>query len=447
MSSKGDVENFWFFLSYARRDMIARGGKVDTNFTRFYEDLALEIGRVKGLPTSLRTKDISFYDRQNINAGAKWDPTLMRALQSSRVLLCLLSASYITRPYCGKEFQAFSDRVKLHEETLGPDGLRPEVIIPILWDIPHRYTSTLPDALKQLQFDHASFGEWYAQEGVIGLLRRRRTAAYSTFIERLAERIAAVADRKLPRLSEALLSKIQSAWEMPETSQAGEILSLATGYKTVWFIYTAGGQNDYERVRSHRACYGRSGREWKPYLPPADVAVNDIASEIAGRLGVTAKAVNLSELPSEKFLEQLREADDSNTMIIIVVDPWSVQISATAGPLKEYDGVRLINSGVVILWNDEDEETRLKWQELEEKLSTVFESNLVTADVTFQPYIHSIDELRANLTRAIEEVKQRIDRRGKGMRGRNTPQGDTLPHLSAVGGTPSTPVASPGGVA
>src|SRR5262245_2330733 len=94
----------WFFLSYARRNNVADG-----YVRRFFEMLAIEVGKSAAAPSHLSVRDIGFFD-ESIETGDVWDRTLSRALFSSRVLVCLYSRSYFASEWCGKEFQAFLSR-------------------------------------------------------------------------------------------------------------------------------------------------------------------------------------------------------------------------------------------------------------------------------------------------------------------------------------------------
>src|SRR5258706_3885556 len=97
-----DTQNksdYWFFLSYSRRDSKGNEGKENPYFERFYKDLALEVGRVAGIPASVPEKDIEFYDREGIETGADWSKTLAEALQTSKAMVCLYSPSYFKSEY------------------------------------------------------------------------------------------------------------------------------------------------------------------------------------------------------------------------------------------------------------------------------------------------------------------------------------------------------------
>src|SRR3954468_18823863 len=102
------MSNYWFFLSYARRDALSN----NPYLKKFYKDLALAVGSAAALNSSVEVSDIGFIDNQGIETGDNWRETLAEALQTSRVLVCLFSRSYFNSEFCGKEFHAFSLRLE-----------------------------------------------------------------------------------------------------------------------------------------------------------------------------------------------------------------------------------------------------------------------------------------------------------------------------------------------
>ena len=93
--------------------------------------------KVKG-PTE---KKVAFLDVRNIGTGADWNSLLSGAVQTSKVLVCIYTARYFKREFCGKEFAAFLKRNGnlRYEAVRHADGVTEyrirgaRNIIPILW--------------------------------------------------------------------------------------------------------------------------------------------------------------------------------------------------------------------------------------------------------------------------------------------------------------------------
>src|SRR5205809_4693945 len=116
------MNDYWFFLSYARVDFPSQVAK-------FYADLALEIGSLAALHGK-SSKEIGFLDQNGIDLGRDWSETVRAALQTSRVLVCLYSHAYFKSLYCGKEFEVFLER---HAP-----------IMPVLWGPAENLPKPLP---------------------------------------------------------------------------------------------------------------------------------------------------------------------------------------------------------------------------------------------------------------------------------------------------------------
>src|SRR5579871_2715000 len=146
------MSNYWFFVSYARRNNV-----VDEYVKKFFQMLAVEVGKAAALRANIGINEIGFFDESGIETGAAWERSLCRALHSSRVLVCLLSRSYFESTWCGKEFQAFAARLQSYAADRDGDA-EPPLILPVLWDRPEELPSNLPAAVMRIQFDHDALG-------------------------------------------------------------------------------------------------------------------------------------------------------------------------------------------------------------------------------------------------------------------------------------------------
>jgi TIR domain len=96
----------WYFLSYAHRDVR------DTWVERFNELLAERVARLLGLPSDAARAEIGFFDKANIMLGDSWPTALQDALGKTRAMVCLCSPSYFNSVSCGREVQAFHERIR-----------------------------------------------------------------------------------------------------------------------------------------------------------------------------------------------------------------------------------------------------------------------------------------------------------------------------------------------
>jgi len=432
--------DYWFFLSYSRRDSKAEQGRENPFFERFYKDLTYEVARKVGIPASVDESDIRFYDREGIETGAEWDPALAEALQTCKAMVCLYSPSYFSSEYCGKEFQVFSGRVKEYAATLQGSGDPPKLIIPVFWENP----SKLPAALSGLQYADASLGLLYAEKGVSYLLRMDKETAYQEFLMGLGAKIKDEVERhKLPRQQSIKpLREVRSAFHDAVVQPQPGLVPDAKGVRIAWIVYVVGGKSDYVSVRKGLTCYGSSGIEWQPYLPDDENIIGYIASTVATEKGLTPYQISLGQ---QNLVKALQDAEENNTTVVIIVDPWSIKLHSFAESMRAYDSARLSNCGVIVAWNDKDEETIAENENLNTLLRMTFSRSLLSKDIVFQPSVRSVEELRDKLAAAIEEVKGKINARGRLLRGEADATDDPFPQLPTANSRSVDGQASTGG--
>ncbi|MFL6333966.1 MAG: TIR-like protein FxsC [Pyrinomonadaceae bacterium] len=411
--------SYWFFLSYASRD-----AKGNPWLDEFFDRLALAVGRAAALPSHVEQKEIGFYDKEGLEPGDEWPGAIAEALQSSRVLVCLFSKSYFKSVFCGKEFEVFRSRVAAYAPP--PGSPRPRLIIPVLWDSRQRLSGNLPEEIADLHNTHADFGPAYATEGLARMMSLPRLEPdVATFIEDFADRIVREAEsHDLPRLTNLPpLREVRSAFHAPpappappaEPPTAGDLPPSATlpniyGPDAAWYVYLAGRKADYQGVRRRVDCYGdRDGYQWQPHLPPRDASIGTITPGVAGEQGLTPAVLPLSQ----DLVKHLRKAEADNTVTVVVVDPWSVKVGSYRQLMRDYDEYRFDNCGVVIVWNDADEETKARRAELKDELREVFARNLRAVDEVFRDSVQTEEELREVLGAVIGKVRERLRERGK----------------------------------
>jgi len=446
MNGEPKAIDYRFFLSYSRRDAKEQGQKENAWFTRFRENLVRDVAREAKLPDNVPEDQVGFYDRQGIDLGNPWRTALLDALQQSRVLICLYSQNYFLSEYCGKEFEVF-----LRRQAQNPTfGVR---IIPVLWDAPRKLPEPLPHCVAEAQFTHKSLGDVYAEKGVLHLLRMAMNHEYQKFLEAVAEKIARAGETILPPARGlGPIDQIGSAFHPVPSPAAAARTPAPQGVKAALMVYVAGAATDYE-TRTNRKAYGAASFEWQPYHPDSEA--------MAGALGpnvVSSRGLFPGELPVTADLStKLQEAEDKNTMVLILVDPWAVEIATFSQVFASVDRIRLSNCGVIIPWSPNDPElgeidpdaekanpssTRTRREVLQGRLLASLSHIWNDKDVVFVKRVESEESFKLALGQAIDAIRKRISDRGRLLRGEASPE--DLPTLPP--GTASVPANElPGG--
>jgi hypothetical protein len=92
-----------------------------------------------------KTGDVAltiFQDTRVIHGGDRWQEILLRQLADARLLLVLLSPTWIRSPWCRREYEEFC-KPSAHRSTIRP-------IVPIMWDTVEDADATSPDEEKTL---------------------------------------------------------------------------------------------------------------------------------------------------------------------------------------------------------------------------------------------------------------------------------------------------------
>lgn len=175
-----------FFLSYAHA---MRRDEPNQRVVKFFEDLSEDVAELVGRPAG---SDPGFIDR-SMMGGARWPSELLEAIGTCKVFVALLSDPYVTSPWCGKEWYAFSRR-QVASTTWAASG-HETGIIPVLWTPVPDYR--LPRVVGDVQrfsphgLPDVNIPARYAAEGVYGLmLMAQQEMHYRGVVWRLAQSIA-----------------------------------------------------------------------------------------------------------------------------------------------------------------------------------------------------------------------------------------------------------------
>lgn len=161
--------------------------------------------KVKG-PTE---KKVAFLDVRNIGTGADWNSLLSGAVQTSKVLVCIYTARYFKREFCGKEFAAFLKRNGnlRYEAVRHADGITryrirgARNIIPILWvgapdlanhpdDLPPHLVRTIQHTVQRTGLVSSRFAAEYEADGLLRVYAKGPKARRQSFVHHFAREIA-----------------------------------------------------------------------------------------------------------------------------------------------------------------------------------------------------------------------------------------------------------------
>jgi hypothetical protein len=103
-----------------------------------------------------------FQDKRGIRGGDKWEQVLTEELKSARLLLVLLSPSWLGSKWCRREYELFSAPER--------DGAMSRPVVPLIWDkvteVDYAETSEEAKVLKQLliyqalTWDELKYEDW-----------------------------------------------------------------------------------------------------------------------------------------------------------------------------------------------------------------------------------------------------------------------------------------------
>jgi FxsC-like protein len=394
--------DYWFFLSYARRDAIGR-----EYLKRFYEDLAREVASKAGLRSNLKESDVGFFDEIGIEAGDHWPKTMANALQRCRVFVCLFSRGYFNSEYCGKELQVFLDRVKTY--AIANKIEPPPVVMPVLWDRPDMLPVPLPAAVSDLQYTHDSFGKLYSKEGLSFLMRLQRNRdEYELFLMEFAEKLVRVGGSAILPAFPAMppLSEVKSIFHSRPTNGAATVLDTA-GPRFVQFVFVAGRRQEFQGTdfRKRLDYYGdEGGLDWHPYLPDVPDEVAIMAQEVAVAEKLRYEVLSLDD----GIIGQLEEAQRRNKVVAIIVDTWTLRLQPYHAAMREYDRHLFSNCEVLVVWNNLDDETVTSRSSLQDAVRVTFLNRIGSKDTSFLEWVGSPAELKTHLSATLNRVRMRI---------------------------------------
>jgi FxsC-like protein len=301
----------------------------DEFLKRFVRDLARTLGK------NTKEMQMVFFDQEGIGGGEQWAPKIIEALQTSDVLMPLLSDEYYKSDYCQKELIFFRRRC----EALFGEGARlPAVIIPIIWT-PFKQA---PPAIAEFQYTH---GDKEAPHNTRGVRAEVQTGPgrprHKEFLVSLANAIHAARPPEIPRLANPPgLADITVARPIPATS-------VRVGPKHVRFVYVAAHPDVIGTARDTQPYVEVGGPDWRPYFPTERQELHQMLQNFVSRAELNLSSDEL------KFTENLA-ADIASCLaqrqiVVLIVDGWSLHsIERYRKVLQPLDGLLDYHWGVLV---------------------------------------------------------------------------------------------------
>jgi FxsC-like protein len=368
-----------FFLSYAhspRYDGDAAGGvstaDPDVWAATLFRDLCGRVNAMAALPPGTQAGYLACDQR----LGHDWRAGPAQALGRCRVFVPLYSRRYFQSEQCGKEWSAFSRRLR------APGGYGagwPPAIVSGLWG--PLEPDELPLAARAIGVDHAGLGSVYAQRGFYGIMKLSRyRAEYEQAVAGLARRI------------------IDAARRPPAPDPGADYDALPNAFDTGPGEATPGKQRLRVTIVAPRQCelpenrsayhYGTAARDWDPYRPRSSRALADHVVDLVRSLGYRPDVGDLHEHGAD-----LLGGGPPSGPQVLIVDAWATRQRAYRDLLRRLDEMNKPWVQVLIPWNRQDKENEAEEASLRDALEAALRRKLAEGRVTSSLAVRGVPTL------------------------------------------------------
>jgi FxsC-like protein len=206
------------------------------------------------------------------------------------------------------------------------------------------------------------------------------------------------------------IKQLKSPWRGPEATAQGAPRptpvppQAAVGPSYAQFVYVAGRADEIAGAPLTRAqeFYGAGPGDWKPYLPTLSDDVVLLTQKVALEQNLRCG----DALPLDaNLLQRVVAAGKQNSIVILVVDTWSLQIASYSALMDDFDRTRLRTCITLVPWNPQDPDTINRKADLEALLGKVFSLTKQQRPPYFYDAIGSLDEYRTQLSQALARLK------------------------------------------
>jgi hypothetical protein len=112
------------------------------------------------------------------------------------------------------------------------------------------------------------------------------------------------------------------------------------------------------------------------------------------------------------FEDRLREAEANNRIVILLVDPWTILLDAYNIFMKIFNKYRYVNSGILVVW-DQEPETTGGGPALEQAVTGTFPIQSAVPNRRFFPAIRTPGQLLQALDAVLNEIRAELLEAGK----------------------------------
>ena len=388
-----------FFLSYARQDW------KDDEFLRSFFDLLVTEVRAQA---AIDAAEVAYRDDANLDMGEQWKAGLPAALAETACLVCILTPTYFTRPYCGRELEFFRQRIA----RFNPGA---PLILPILWIPPSIATPPYPAVVTDLQYGK-NFPPVYGEKGLKAIVRNMggryrdqwediRDGLVKAIVEHPAKHpLPAWTDHPALETMPDIFAHDPDHPEPAPPSQGGP--------GKVRFALCAGSAAELSGVNgAYLDRYGNSNADWKPFHPPSSRRIRPLLQAIAAEVNLESDFVDVSPDNPESLTDLVYQAQKSNTLVLVMVDPWTCRIESYHVLLKEFDGQNYVNAGTMVPWKDQTREKAEDAQVLMTALEATFPSKVRDAR-SFRLAVPE-ERFQTELREVLMEVQKEVMRRAE----------------------------------
>jgi FxsC-like protein len=212
----------------------------------------------------------------------------------------------------------------------------------------------------------------YVQKGMRQLYRLELDRERRLAVSELAEDLAHALKCPLPQAaSPAVFANTRPAWDIA----AGETgrpdphpVGAEKGRIRVNLIVAAGGKRELELVRAILSCYGADALDWCPFSPEGETPIVVEAQKAVSDKNLAC----VTTVVNDRLCDLIKAAPDQNQIMLILADPWTLQLSSYAQKLAGIDQLHLGYGALLCIWNGRDEETQERVGQLQQTLAKIF---------------------------------------------------------------------------
>lgn len=177
--------------------------------------------------------------------------------------------------------------------------------------------------------------------------------------------------------------------------------------RRAYFVYVAGHADELQDVKQDVSAYGEgveAAMDWKPYCPPLEKRIVMIAQQASTHADLICETIPLND----KLIQNIEHSKENNNIVIIIVDPWTLQLPQYAKMMQQYDKCHFFNCSLLVPFNLEDPETKEQYSELRDTLEGTFVNKTIDKLDSFRDDIRSMEKLTQEIINALANTRQKI---------------------------------------